>query len=87
MVDFELEEKHRKYLITIQNLPHRNFSNNLPFLILAEDLPDGQVYKEFADGRIEIKEVKSAGKKFCTRVIKILKTVQAEKVRKACGLQ
>jgi len=86
MADFELEEKHKKYLITIKNLRLRNFSNNLPFLILSEDLPDGQVYKEFPDGRIEIQEVKSAGKKFSTRVVKILKAGQAEKVREAYGL-
>lgn len=87
MVDFELEEKHKKYLSTIKNLRQRNFSNNLPFLILSEDLPDGQVYKEFPDGRIEIQEVKSVGKKFSTRVVKILKAWQAEKVREAYGLQ
>lgn len=87
MVDFELEEKHKKYLSTIKNLRQRNFSNNLLFLILSEDLPDGQVYKEFPDGRIEIQEVKSVGKKFSTRVVKILKAWQAEKVREAYGLQ
>ncbi|TCC86486.1 hypothetical protein EZ428_23780 [Pedobacter frigiditerrae] len=86
MVDLELEEKHKKYLVTIKYLRHRNFSNNLPFLILSEDLPDGQVYKEFPDGRIEIQEVKSAGKKFITRVVKILKERQAEEVRKSYGL-
>ncbi|SES25450.1 hypothetical protein [Pedobacter rhizosphaerae] len=87
MVDFELEEKHKKYLSTIKNLRQRNFSNNLLFLILSEDLPDGQVYKEFPDGRIEIQEVKSVGKKISTRVVKILKAWQAEKVREAYGLQ
>ncbi|MGQ7855183.1 hypothetical protein ACUN24_13185 [Pedobacter sp. WC2501] len=86
MVDFELEEKHKKYLITVKNLRHRNFSNNLPFLILSEDLPDGQVYKEFPDGRIEVQEIKSAGKNFSTRVVKILKAWQAQKVREAYGL-
>ncbi|MBB6502584.1 hypothetical protein [Pedobacter cryoconitis] len=86
MSDFKLETKHEKYLITIKNLRAKNFSNNLPFLILSEKLPEGQVYKEFADGRIEIQEVASAGKKFRTRVIKVLKGLQADNVRKAYGL-
>ena len=86
MVDFELEEKRKEYLATMENIRRRNFSNNLPFLILSEDLPNGQVYKEFPDGRIEIQEVQSAGKKFSTRVVKVLKASQAEKVREAYGL-
>ncbi len=86
MIDFELENRHKKYLITIKNLRTRNFSNNLPFLILSENLPEGQVYREFADGRIEIQEIASAGKNFKTRVIKVLKGLQADKVRKAYGL-
>lgn len=86
MSDFKLETKHEKYLLTIKNLRAKNFSNDLPFLILSEKLPEGQVYKEFADGRIEIQETVSAGKKFRTRVIKVLKGLQADNVRKAYGL-
>lgn len=86
MSDLELETKHEKYLITIRNLRANNFSKDLPFLILSENLPEGQVYKEFADGRIEIQEVISAGKKFRTRVIKVLKGLQADSIRKTSGL-
>ena len=86
MSDLELENKHEKYLITIRNLRANNFSKDLPFLILSENLPEGQVYKEFADGRIEIQEVASAGKKFSTRVIKVLKGMQADSIRKIYGL-
>jgi hypothetical protein len=50
--------------LTIRNLRANNFSKGLPFPILSENLPEGQVYKEFADGRIEIQEVLSAGKNF-----------------------
>ena len=86
MANFELETKYEKYLVTIKNIRSKNFSNDLPFLILSEKLPEGQVYKEFADGRIEIQEVASDGKKFNTRVIKVLKGFQADSVRKAYGL-
>lgn len=86
MANFELETKYEKYLVTIKNIRSKNFSNDLPFLILSEKLAEGQVYKEFADGRIEIQEVASDGKKFNTRVIKILKGFQADNVRKAYGL-
>jgi len=50
MSDLELETKHEKYLITMINLRAKNFSKDLPLLILSETLPAGQVYKEFADG-------------------------------------
>jgi hypothetical protein len=86
MSDLELETKHEKYLITIRNLRAKNFSKDLPFLILSENLPECQVYKEFADGRIEIQEVTSAGKKFSTRVIKVLKGMHADSIRKTYGL-
>jgi hypothetical protein len=86
MSDLELENKHEKYLITIRNLRATNFSKNLPFLILSESLPDGQVYKEYADGRIEIQEVASIGKSFHTRVVKVFKGMQADSIRKTYGL-
>lgn len=86
MTEMEPNDRREKYLLTIKNLRERNFSNGLPFLILSEDLPEGQVYKEFADGRIEIQEVASAGKNFQIRVIKILKGFQAGKVRKSYEL-
>ncbi len=82
MSDLELKTKHEKYLITIRNLRAHNFSKGLPFLILSENLPESQVYKEFADGRVEIQEVLSAGKNFHTRVLKVLKGVQADSIRK-----
>ena len=86
MSDLELENKHEKYFITIRNLRANNFSKDLPFLILSENLPEGQVYKEFVDGHIEIHEIASAGNKFSTRVIKVLKGMQADSIRKTYGL-
>jgi len=82
----ELENKREKYLMTIRNLRANNFRKDLPFLILSESLPEGQVYKEFADGRIEIQEVASAGKNFRTRVIKVITRIQADRIRKSYGL-
>jgi len=86
MSDLELEIKNEKYLTTIRNLRTNNFKRGLPFLILSESLPDGQVYKEFADGHIELQEVASAGRNFHTRVIKIFKGTQADSIRKTHGL-
>lgn len=82
----EFETKREKYLITIRNLRRRNFSKGLPFLLLSETLPEGQVYKEFADGRIEIQEVVSAGGDFRTRVVKVFKGTKADGIRKQYGL-
>ena len=84
--DIEITTKDEKYLITIKNLRSRNFSKNLPFLILSDKLPDGQVYREFPDGRIELQEVFAEGAKFKSRVIQILKAPDADRVRKEYGL-
>ncbi|PQJ12284.1 hypothetical protein CJD36_000560 [Flavipsychrobacter stenotrophus] len=79
-------EKDEKYLITIKRLRAVNFSKNLPFLILSDKLPDGQVYREFADGHIELQEVFSTGSTFQYKVLKTLHASEADKVRKAYGL-
>lgn len=75
-----------QYLSTIKKLRAVNFSKNLPFLILSDKLPDGQVYREFADGHIELQEVFSVGSEFRYKVLKTLLASEADKVRKAYGL-
>jgi hypothetical protein len=76
----------QKYLITVKNLRSRNFSKNLPFLILSEQLPDGQVYREFPDGRIELQEVFAKGSEFQSKVIQVLKAPEVDRVRREYGL-
>ena len=61
-VDFEIAAKKEQYINTIKVLRAKNFSNNLPFLILSENLPEGQVYREFPDGHIELQEVFTVAK-------------------------
>jgi len=78
--------KDEKYLFTIKRLRSRNFSNNLPFLILSDKLPEGQVYREFPDGHIEVQQVFSVGSKFQYKVLRILPSPEADKVRIAYGL-
>jgi hypothetical protein len=75
-----------KYLVTIKNLRARNFSRNLPFLILSDKLPDGQVYREFPDGHIELQEVFYVGSKYQYKVLKTLPAPEAESIRIAYGL-
>jgi hypothetical protein len=86
LMNLETETKQEKYLDVLRNLRAKNFSRNLPFLILSNKLPRGQVYKEYADGRIEIQEVSSAGKNFNVRVLKTLAIKEAELVRQDYGL-
>ena len=75
-----------KYLDVLRNLRAKNFSRDLPFLILSNELPEGQVYKEYADGRIEIQQISSVGKEFSVRVLRILATHEAEIIRRAYEL-
>lgn|GEM_PF-820247 len=78
--------KDEKYLATVKNLRLRNFSKNLPFLILSDKLPEGQVYREYPDGRIELQQVFTLGKKFQSRLIQKLGTKDADRIRKEYGL-
>ncbi|QDW23594.1 hypothetical protein FFJ24_001625 [Pedobacter sp. KBS0701] len=86
LTNLETETKQEKYLDVLRNLRAKNFSRNLPFLILSNKLPKGQVYKEYNDGRIEIQEVSSAGKKINVKVLKTLAVKEADLVRIDYGL-
>lgn len=81
-----VETKHEKYLDVFYSIRAKNFSNNLPFLILSNKLPKGQVYKEYSDGRIEVQQISSFGKKISARVLKTLNVEEAEIVRREYGL-
>jgi hypothetical protein len=74
------------YLLVLKALRTRNFSKNLPFLLLSDKLPEGQVYREFADGHMEIQEVFSVGAHFQHKVLRVLPSPEADKVRSAYGL-
>ena len=75
-----------QYFVTINKLRSRNFSNNLPFLILSDKLPEGHVYREFPDGRIEIQHVFVVGAKYEAQVLNVLDPTDADKVRMEYGL-
>ncbi len=75
-----------RYFKTIQKLRSRNFSNNLPFLILSAKLPEGQVYREFSDGRIELQQIFVVGTKFESKVLNVLDSSDADQVREEHGL-
>lgn len=81
-----IDVNNERYMFTIRELRTRNFSKNLPFLILSDTLPEGQVYREYPDGHIELQEVYSKGSKFLHRLLKVLPVIEADKVRKAYGL-
>lgn len=76
-----------RYIVTVNALRTRNFNKNLPFLILSKRLPEGQVFREFPDGRIELQEVFTEGAKFSHKVLKVLPEEEAEAVRMEYGLQ
>lgn len=73
-------------MATVKNLRSRNFNKNFPFLILSEQLPEGQVYREFPDGRIELQEVSAKGSKYQLRVIHVLNPSEANRNRREYGL-
>jgi len=82
----EITATEEKYLDTIKELRLKNFSKNLPFLMLSDKLPGGQVYREFVDGRIELQEVVTIGSTYSSNVLRVLTDAEADKVRREHGL-
>ncbi len=75
-----------KFLLAIRELRLRNFSKDLPFLILSDKLPANQVYKEYADGHIEIQKVFTVGNSYQHKIIRVLTELMADKIRRKYDL-
>lgn len=76
------KDQNQRYTATVRAIRSRNFKRNLPFLILSDKLPDGQVYREFPDGRIEVQQVFATGSQFEVRVLHVLPASDADRVRR-----
>jgi hypothetical protein len=85
-IDFEIATKREKYINTVKELRLKDFHNDQPFLMLSDNLPEGQVYQEFRDGHIELQEVFSVGSNYGFKTIRVLTSVEADIVRKDYGL-
>jgi hypothetical protein len=83
---YKTTSKDESYRLTLKALRVRNFSRNLPFLMLSDKLPEGQVYREYADGHIEVQEVFTVGSRFHHKLLKVLPAREADKVRSEYGL-
>lgn len=86
VIDLEIASKKEAYLNTIKELRLKNFSRDLPFLILSDKLPEGQVYREFSDGRIELQEIFVTGSEYNSTVLKTLSATEANLIRQEHGL-
>jgi len=80
-IEIEIASQDKKFAATIEKLRKSNFSNNLPFLILSNELSEGQGFYEFADGHIEIQEVYTVGADIETRFIRRLTDAEANRIR------
>lgn len=85
-LEANLAEREEKYMNTIKTLRLKNFSNNLPFLMLSENLPDGRSYLEYPDGNMIIHEVFVVGTTTETRTIRKLTSKEADQIRNEYGL-
>lgn len=83
----EIAVQEKKFAATIERIRNRNFSRNLPFLILSDILPEGQGFYEYADGHIEIQEVYTIGGDIETKFVRTLTEIEAEEVRDAFKLK
>ncbi|GAA3933647.1 hypothetical protein GO495_17335 [Chitinophaga oryziterrae] len=87
MADVKINKLEDKVSVAFYRLRATSFNKNLPFLILSDKLPEGQAYREYADGRIEIHEVHTRGANLTSKLIKKLSKQEADKVRTTYGLQ
>ena len=88
MTPFESEIllQERKVTTAFKDLRTKKLSKGLPFLILSEDLPDGQSYLEYADGRIELQEVYEEAALLKSKPIRVVSRTEAANVRLKNGL-
>lgn len=70
---------------TIQ-LRDENFRKGFPFMMFSENLPDGEAYLEYPDGRIEVTRIDEAGNKNEMKLVKVLSDEEAKQVRREYGL-
>lgn len=78
----DVNQQKERCIATVKALRMRNFKKNLPFLILSDKLPDGQVYREFPDGRIEAQQVFPTNSLFEVKVLHVLNSSHADTVKK-----
>ena len=88
MTDFETEIalQDKRVSEVTRALRQRNLNNNLPFLILSEDLPEGQAYREFPDGHIEIQEITEDGADLKSKLVTNLTRAEVIDFRLKNGL-
>ncbi|MGF7083035.1 hypothetical protein [Mucilaginibacter sp. UYCu711] len=70
---------------TIQ-LREDNFNRGIPFMMFSDNLPDGEAYLEYPDGKIEVVRIDEEGEENNLTTVKILSKVEAERVRIEYGL-
>lgn len=67
-------------------LREKNLGKGLPFLILSEELPEGQAYREFPDGHIEIQEITEDGADLGSKLVRTLTKAEVVSFRVKHGL-
>ncbi|RKR82155.1 hypothetical protein BDD43_2324 [Mucilaginibacter gracilis] len=85
-LESEILVQERKVNAAFNDLRAKKFELALPFLILSEDLPDGQSYLEYADGRMELQEVYEVEGSLKSKRIRVLTKAEAINVRVKNGL-
>ena len=85
-LESEIALQERKITAAFKDLRHYKFKQNLPFLILSEELPEGQSYLEYANGRVELQEVYEAGATLKAKQVRVLSKAEAITVRVNHGL-
>lgn len=82
----EMAEKEKRYSETVKQIREKFFTLGKPYLILSTDLPEGESYWAFPDGRIEVQKVGIVDGKTVSTLIRVLSAGEAEKVRAENGL-
>lgn len=79
-------KREKRFLKTIKAFRTKCFDLDKPFLMLSADLPEGESYWEFKDGRIEIQRVLVVQGEVHSIVVRVLDEKESEKVRESHGI-
>ena len=80
MDDWELERQ-RKFIATIKEIRANDFKNGMPFMMLSENLPEGQAYFEFPDGHFEVREVLTVGIEYDFEILRVINSEEINLLR------
>lgn len=85
-LESEITLQEKKIAAAFEGLRAKKFEQGLPFLILSDELPEGQAYREYANGKMEVQEVYEEDFALKSKIVRLVAETEAARVRLIHGL-